>query len=72
MWDSESRIVSTRELYVVFQVMSGKKLLNFQIEQWAEGINDGLFCMGEFQKSDPKKKVKTYKIKSKKENPYQT
>ena len=53
IWDSEGRIPSTREPLVVFQVMSGKALLNFHIEQWAQGINEGVFGMGEFQESHP-------------------
>ncbi len=52
-WDSEGRIPSTREPYVMMQIMSGKSILNLMIKQWSEGINDGLFCMGEFQESHP-------------------
>lgn len=51
IWDSEGRILSTREPYIMMQVMSGKALLNFMIEQWAQGINGGVFCLGEFRES---------------------
>lgn len=53
IWDSEGRLTSTREPYIMFQVMSGKKLLNFNIEQWALGINDGICCAGELQEEFP-------------------
>ncbi len=48
-WDTDGRMIVTREPYIMFQVMSGKKLLNLTIKQWSQGINDGVFCLGEFQ-----------------------
>lgn len=47
--DNQGKASSCRDPDRFAKCQSGKSLLNFWIEQWAEGINDGLFCIDEIK-----------------------
>lgn len=47
--DSRREVLPCRELGFLLLAVSGKGLLGWHIGQWAEGIQDSLFCVGELQ-----------------------
>lgn len=49
IWDSQARHVRTLEPELLLEALVGKCLLNEQIDKWTGGIDDGAFCLGDFQ-----------------------
>ena len=48
-FDTFGKKIPCREPEELNSAINGKITLNFQIQQWAEGINEGLFDIREFQ-----------------------
>lgn len=53
IYDTYGRKEPCRELQKMKEVLNGKSGLNFQIQQWSEGIVEGLFVKIEFMESYP-------------------
>lgn len=47
--DTFGKIEPCREKETLYKIMNSKGGTNFTIQQWSEGIHDGLFCLREFQ-----------------------
>jgi len=52
-WESTGEIISCKKPRNLVRAAAGKKSLNLQIKQWAEGVADLLFLPREFQEDYP-------------------